>query len=62
MAEVCDLTSSWLKKYNEEAPHDALGDLSPAEYLAVMIGAETSSYAWSQSGEVYDTCLLINAS
>jgi len=47
LAEVRDLTSSWLKKYNEERPHDALGDMTPVEYLAAKGGAEISSYAWS---------------
>jgi putative transposase len=46
LAEVRDLTRSWLKKYNEERPHDALGDLTPMEYLAVKQGPEISSYAW----------------
>ena len=43
---LCDLTCSWLKKYNEERPRDALGDLFPLEYLAVKQGPEVSSYAW----------------
>ena len=53
LTEVRDLTRSWMKKYNEERPHDALGDLSPAEYLVVKSGAETSNYVWSELGDTY---------
>ncbi|MDP6792376.1 MAG: integrase core domain-containing protein [Arenicellales bacterium] len=45
LTEVRDLTRSWLKKYNEERPHDALGDLTPVEYLAVKQGFEIFNYA-----------------
>ena len=31
--EVREQTEKWLKEYNEERPHDALGDLTPREYL-----------------------------
>ena len=47
LAEVRDLTGSWLRKYNEDRPHDALGDLSPIEYLAAKKGAEISNNAWT---------------
>lgn len=45
LSEVRDLTTDWRRKYNEERPHDALGDLSPIEYLAVNKDAENSNYA-----------------
>gem|GEM_PF-2717514 len=38
LTEVRDLTSSWLRQYNEERPHDALGDQSLAGYLAANSG------------------------
>ena len=47
LAQVRQLTNSWMKKYNEERPHDALGDLTPIEYLVARKSAETLTNAWS---------------
>lgn len=33
LIEVREQTDKWIKKYNEERPHDALGDLTPREFL-----------------------------
>src|SRR5712671_2149296 len=44
--EVREQTEMWLKEYNEERPHDALGDMTPREYLLTQI-AEVSPYPWS---------------
>lgn len=33
LSEVKNLTESWLKEYNEERPHESLGDMTPVEYL-----------------------------
>lgn len=33
--EVRELTESWIIEYNEERPHEALGNLTPKEYLVV---------------------------
>ena len=30
--EVRDITSRWMMEYNEERPHESLGDLTPVEY------------------------------
>jgi putative transposase len=35
LSEVREITEEWLRQYNEEHPHEALGNLTPAEYLAV---------------------------
>lgn len=38
-------TRSWLRKYNHERPHDALGKLTPAEYLAAN-STENCNLIW----------------
>lgn len=32
LSEVREITDRWLPEYNEERPHESLGDLTPAEY------------------------------
>lgn len=32
--EVEEITENWVKQYNEERPHESLGNLTPMEYLA----------------------------
>ena len=44
--EVREQTEKWLKEYNEERPHDALGDLTPREYLLTQ-NPEISINSWS---------------
>ena len=34
LTEVRERTENWMREYNEERPHDSLGDLTPWEYLA----------------------------
>jgi len=31
--EVRDQSKKWIKEYNEERPHESLGDLTPREFL-----------------------------
>jgi len=35
LKEVQEITESWVTEYNEERPHESLGNLTPKEYLAV---------------------------
>ncbi len=32
ISEVREITQSWLRQYNEERPHESLGDIPPVEY------------------------------
>ena len=32
--EVREITQNWIREYNDERPHNSLGDLTPWEYLA----------------------------
>ena len=58
--EVRKQTEKWLREYNEERPHEALGHLTPREYLLTQT-AEVSTYDWSQFGEGYiDTGLPLS--
>ena len=36
--EVREHTEKWLKEYNEERPHESLGDLTPREFLLTKTG------------------------
>jgi len=35
LKEVQEITENWVTEYNEERPHESLGNLTPKEYLAV---------------------------
>ena len=43
--EVREQTEKWLKEYNEDRPHDALGDLTPREFLLTQ-KPEISTQRW----------------
>lgn len=46
VSEVREITDRWLKQHNEERPHEARGNLTPAEYLAFE-SAELSTMDWN---------------
>ena len=46
LKEVREQTDKWLKEYNEDRPHEALGHMTPREYLSTQI-LEVSTYDWS---------------
>ena len=45
-SEVRGHTERWLRDYDEEIPHDSLGDLTPAEFRQLH-HPETSRYGWA---------------
>ena len=44
--EVREQTAKWIKEYNEERPHESLGDLTPREFLLTQ-KPEISTHQWS---------------
>jgi putative transposase len=46
LTEVREHTELWLRDYNEDIPHDALNDFTPAEYRQIH-HPETSNYGWA---------------
>jgi len=46
LSEVREITNSWIREYNEERPHDSLGDLTPREYLMANPTRENSKNPW----------------
>lgn len=43
--EVREQTQYWIKEYNEERPHESLGNLTPRDYLLTN-DPEVSTYDW----------------
>lgn len=42
LEQVCDISDAWLRIYNEERPHEALGSMPPAGFR-VLIESRTTS-------------------
>ncbi len=45
LSEVREIVEDWLKQYNEQRPHESLGNLTPSEYLAIN-SPEVSTFDW----------------
>jgi len=46
LSEVREITENWITEYNEERPHESLGNLTPAEYLSEHLTQENSNLGW----------------
>ena len=44
LSEVHEITQNWISEYNEERPHDSLGDLTPYEFMATSKPPENSNF------------------
>lgn len=44
LSKVREITDRWIQEYNEERPHDSLGDLNPQEYLVAYEQLENSNW------------------
>jgi putative transposase len=45
--QVREITHGWIKSYNEERPHDALGNLPPALYRERLLATMGSTFKMS---------------
>jgi putative transposase len=46
LQEVREITEKWVNEYNQERPHESLGDLTPEEYRINRISPVISKSAW----------------
>ncbi len=46
LSEVKDITEDWIRQYNEERPHESLGDMTPVEFVQTHSPQENSTYGW----------------
>jgi len=46
LQEVRDITEKWLDEYNQERPHESLGNLTPEEYRITRSSPMISKSAW----------------
>jgi len=43
---VAKVRKNLLRQYNEERPHESLGDMTPAEFLMKNSPKEVSTFGW----------------
>ena len=43
LSQVRELTDDWIREYNEERPHESLGNLTPWEYLDTVNKPQNSN-------------------
>lgn len=46
LTEVREITEDWIKDYNEQRPHEALGQMTPTEFLEAHSQTEISTFGW----------------
>jgi putative transposase len=46
LSEVRNTTERWIEEYNEERPHESLGNLTPREYMIVNNQLPDSTLTW----------------
>ena len=51
LSEVLEITEHWLRQYNEVRPHDALGMMTPREYLTANSERDNYKSTWHNQGK-----------
>lgn len=46
LSEVRNITERWINEYNEQRPHESLGNLTPREYMTVNNQGQDSTLTW----------------
>jgi len=46
LSEVRDITDRWITEYNEQRPHESLGNLTPREYMITNNKGLDSTITW----------------
>jgi putative transposase len=46
LSEVRNTTENWIDEYNEQRPHESLGNLTPREYMIINNQQPDSTFTW----------------
>ena len=46
LSEVRNITKKWIVEYNEQRPHESLGNLTPREYMITNNKGLNSTITW----------------